>query len=172
MDDREAGATSAESVAASSAFQREAMRSERARIVGILSILAAVFVLIVARAFLAGLSWLLIQSTVLLAVVAAYESGMLWAVRTGIRNDRPLPGWSWTLNVVVETLLPTIALLILTESDLVGPYQALVAPAVLTYFFFITLSTLRLSPPLALVTGLSSAIGQVPDASVGDTERT
>ena len=45
--------------------------------------------------------------------------------------------------------------LILTESEEWGPYRALVAPTVLAYFFFITLSTLRLSPFLARITGFN-----------------
>jgi serine phosphatase RsbU (regulator of sigma subunit) len=147
---------------ASSAFQREAMRSEQVRIVGILTVLGGVFLFFVGRAlFLGGpeeLRLLLLFFALLLAL-AVYEGAMLAAVRRSIRRDRGLPGWSWTLNVVVETLLPTISLLILTESHLSGPYRALVAPAVLTYFFFITLSTLRLSPLLAQVTGGASAIG-------------
>jgi serine phosphatase RsbU (regulator of sigma subunit) len=40
-----------------------------------------------------------------------------------------------------------------------GPFQALVAPALLTYFFFIILSTLRLSPSLSLLTGILASTG-------------
>ena len=39
------------------------------------------------------------------------------------------------------------------------PYQVLVAPAVLIYFLFIILSTLRLSEGLSILTGLMSALG-------------
>jgi serine phosphatase RsbU (regulator of sigma subunit) len=151
-----------EPVVTSSAFQREALRSERIRIIGILSVLGAVFLFFIGRVLVLGGPGefrLFLLFVVLLAAMAAYESTMLSAVRRSIRQDRCLPGWSLTLNVVVETMLPTISLLILTESHVLGPYRALVAPAVLTYFFFITLSTLRLSPLLARVTGASSAVG-------------
>jgi len=151
-----------ESIVASSAFQREALRSERIRIVGILSVLGVVLLFFLGRVlFLGGPGELrlFLLFVVLLAAMAAYESTMLVAVRRALRRDLGLLGWSWTLNVVVETLLPTISLLILTESELFGPYRALVAPAVLTYFFFITLSTLRLSPALARVTGVAATVG-------------
>ena len=103
-----------ESIVASSAFQREALRSERIRIVGILSVLGAVFLFFLGRALLLGGPGelrLFFLFLVLLAAMAAYESTMLVAVRRALRRDRGLPGWSWMLNVVVETLLPTISLL-------------------------------------------------------------
>jgi serine phosphatase RsbU (regulator of sigma subunit) len=151
-----------DSIVDSTAFQREAMRSERIRIAAILSLLAVVGGIVIIRAVVVGAPGderLLLYSSLLLAAMAAYELGMLMAVRRNIRRDRLMPRWLWRVNVVVETLLPTLALLILTESYLFGPYEALVAPAVLSYFFFITLSTLRLKPALAILTGFSSAIG-------------
>lgn len=151
-----------DSLVASRAFQREALRSERVRIMGILSVLGAVFLFSTGRVLLVGDPGqirLLLAFAVVLAALAGYEALMLLAVGRSIRHDRVLPAWSWTLNVMVETSLPTISLLILTESDEWGPYRALVAPAVLAYFFFITLSTLRLSPFLARITGISSAVG-------------
>ena len=132
-----------DSVVESSAFQREAMRSEQVRIMGILSVLGAVFLFATGRALLvggAGQLRMLLAFAIMLAALAAYESFMLLAVRRSIQSDRVLPVWSWTVNVMVETSLPTISLLILTESEEWGPYRALVAPAVLAYYFFITLS--------------------------------
>ena len=176
-------AASAGSIIESTAFRREAMRSERLRIVGMLSVLAVVGVFFIVRSLALASSEdsrLLLWIAVLLAATAGYELGMLVAVRRRIREERTLPEWSWTLNAVVETLLPTLTLLILTESNLFGPYRALGAPVVLSYFFFITLSTLRLSPRLAWVTGLSSAGGysmvvvytllRFPEPPVGSVE--
>ena len=154
----------ADTIIASSAFRREALRSEQIRIIGILAVLGAVFLIATGRALVLGgpaEMRLLVPAVVLLAVMGAYEGTMLLAVRRSIRQDRELPAWCWTVNVVVETLLPTTSLLILTESEAFGPYRALVAPTVLAYFFFITLSTLRLSPGMARLTGLASAIGYV-----------
>ena len=47
------------------------------------------------------------------------------------------------LNVLVESQLPTLGLLLLLASHWMTPYQVLVAPAVFIYFLFIVLSTLR-----------------------------
>jgi len=152
----------ANAIVASSAFQREAMRSERIRIVGILVVLGAVFLFFAGRAFIVGGPAdvrLFLPFAALVAAMAIYESTMLVAVRRSIERDRALPAWCWMVNVVVETLLPTIALLILTESEVYGPYRALGAPAVLAYFFFFILSILRLSPGMARVTGLASTTG-------------
>jgi len=161
---REVEVTEGEAVGASSAFQREVRRSEQARIVGILSVLGVVSAFFVGRALLFGRPAdyrTLLYFALLLATAAIYESGVLRAVRKSIREDRTPPSWFWTLNVVIETLLPTLSLVILTESNLLGPYRALVAPAVLTYFFFISLSALRLDPVLARVTGVAAAGGYV-----------
>ena len=43
----------------------------------------------------------------------------------------------------MESLFPTLGLLLLIESQYVGPYRSLVAPVVLVYLLFIILSTLR-----------------------------
>ena len=146
----------------SRAFQRETMQSEQVRIVGILAVLGTAFLIIITRAIIArGVNEFQTVLTfgALLGVMAAYETAMLVIVRRSSRGDRSLPAWSWIFNVVIESLLPTVALLILTENPAFGPYRALVAPALLSYFFFITLSTLRLSPALARATGISSAVG-------------
>ena len=152
----------ADTIVESSAFRRAALRSERIRIVGILIVLGAVFLIAAARAFVFGgpaEMRLFLSAAILLGTMGAYEGMMLVAVRRSIRQDRELAPWRWTVNVVVETLLPTTSLLILTQNESFGPYRALTAPTVLAYFFFITLSTLRLSPGLARLTGLASAGG-------------
>jgi hypothetical protein len=84
---------------------------------------------------------------------------MLRIVKRALQEAPDVPSERWLLNVIVETQLPTIAILLLIEGQFLGPYQALVAPAVLLYFLFIILSTLRLSPALSLLTGLMSTLG-------------
>jgi len=48
---------------------------------------------------------------------------------------------------------------VLIAMGMTRPYAALVAPVVLIYFLFISLSTLRLSPTLSRLSGISSAAG-------------
>src|SRR5262249_43965670 len=73
------------------------------------------------------------------------------------RHVRP---WVWAVNTVIECLLPSVALLGLTgDRTHLGPYRALVSSSVLIYCLFIILSTLRLSPALCILSGLTSALG-------------
>jgi serine phosphatase RsbU (regulator of sigma subunit) len=83
----------------------------------------------------------------------------LYAVRNALQSDKDISQATWAINVVVESQLPTLALVLLLISQWMTPYQVLVAPAVLIYFLFIILSTLRLSEGLTILTGLMSALG-------------
>ena len=132
------------------AFQLAALKSERYRIVGLLCLLGALMVYAIARGLLAGELRLRLAQTFVLILVIAYEAMMLLIVRRALKRGRQVPGRIWVLNVLIETQLPTITLLLA---------QVLVAPAVLLYFLFIILSTLRLSPGLSLLTGIMSALG-------------
>ena len=89
----------------------------------------------------------------------AYEVVTLRRVTRALaEGTEPNPA-RWISNVVVEALFPTIGLGVLIAMGMTRPYAALVAPVVLTYFLFISLSTLRLSPTLARLSGLCSAVG-------------
>jgi serine phosphatase RsbU (regulator of sigma subunit) len=97
-------------------------------------------------------------SLALVTIGCAYELLMLAFVRRAIRIGRDIPGWVWPVNIFIETMMPTTALLMLAHAEFSYGYRALVAPAVLVYFFFIILSSLRLRPSLCLLTGLFSAL--------------
>ena len=143
----------------SEAFRRAALRSEAYRIEGLLCLLGALMLYVLARGLAAGQMRLLLAEALLVSLAVAYEALMLFVVRRALRRGEDAPRGVWALNVLVETQLPTLALFLLIRSQLMSPAQALVAPAMLVYFFFITLSTLRLSPRLSLLTGLTSALG-------------
>ena len=146
----------------SKAFQAAALRSERVRVVGVLVTLALLLLIAAGRAlfsdsrleihYLPGL-------ILLVGVMMVHEGVMLAVVNRRIAAQKDLPAWGVTVNLLAETLFPTLGLLWLTESPLLGPYRALLAPANLTYFFFILLSTLRLNPSLSRWTGLLSGAG-------------
>ena len=146
----------------SDAFARAALRSERVRVLGLLWTLAALMVVAAVRAVAYGAPGelrLLVSMIGLAAVITAYEAVMLRFINRSIAAERLAPAWVWYANIFVETLFPTAALLLLTESGYMRPYQALVAPAGLLYFFFIILSTLRLSPTLSRLTGVFAGAG-------------
>src|SRR3954471_4661059 len=144
------------------AFRKAILESERTRILCLLSILAIVLMLVATRALTMGISEqqaLLPRFIALVSVSAAYEGLMLTLVRRAIRRDSDIPDWAWFVTIGVEALIPTAAVLMLTESPFIGPYRALAAPAAHAYSFFIILSALRLRPVLSFQTGLASALG-------------
>jgi serine phosphatase RsbU (regulator of sigma subunit) len=116
-------------------------------------------VILLARVIVTGERELFVEALVLLAAIGAFEWLMLRRVTRVIQAQRQVSFAMRLLNVFVESLLPTAALILLSARGMLGPYRALVAPAVLLYLFFIVLSTLRLSPKLSVFTGVFSAAG-------------
>ena len=88
--------------------------------------------IVLARALVTGVQSQLAdlpQIIALVAVAAAYEVLALTIVGRTLRRGADLPDWAWGINIVVEALIPTVAVLIITESRFIGPYRALAAPA-------------------------------------------
>jgi serine phosphatase RsbU (regulator of sigma subunit) len=150
------------------AFKRATLQSERSRIIGLLILLSASALLVLFRASIStnqAEKRVVPKAIFLVVVVIAYEGLMLKRVGRKIQESQDFPRWFWGVNFFIETLLPTGLLFLLTESPYLGPYRALVAPAVLTYFLGMILSTLRLSPQLSRLTGLYSAGGYLAVAA-------
>ena len=146
----------------SDAFAQATLRSERVRVVGLIWSLGAAAVVAGVRVAMFGQPGegpVMALMVGLAAALAGYEALMLRFLTRSIADDRVIPPMLWTANVFIETLLPTLAIFLLAESGYVGPYQALVAPAGLVYFFFMSLSTLRLNPSLCRLTGVFAASG-------------
>ncbi len=145
----------------SEAFRKAALQSECTRILLLLVILAAVLAVVVSRTLIARVpeQFETLPRTVgLILIATAYEGMMFVYVRWAISRDRDLPLFAWLVNIGVETLFPTVAIIILTGSAFMGPYRALTAPAAHAYYFFIVLAALRLRPVLCFVTGLATAL--------------
>jgi serine phosphatase RsbU (regulator of sigma subunit) len=145
----------------SPAFRRAALASEKLRVLGLLVILTVVLAFTAVRAPWLGVEHVELQRQFLALLVAyiAYEAFRLAVVFRCIRAGRDLPLWSWAFNLLLESALPTLGLLLLTRSPSMGPYRALAAPMVSAYFLFILLSILRLSPLASLMSGLLAAAG-------------
>ncbi len=144
------------------AFRDATLRSDRTRIIVILAALGVLALLTALR--IVVFAWSTAGRTlgamvIYLGAAALYEVFMLRSVNRAIGAGSSLPAGIWVINVLVETLVPTVALVLMIMTGLVNPYQALVAPVVLTYFIFIALSTLKLSPLLASLAGVFSAVG-------------
>ncbi len=144
----------------SRAFRLAQLQSDRIRI---LAVIASLCVLVVAtmlrRLIFAGESEkpLLTLFPVFFIVMIGYELLMLYQVRRAQRLEADLSTPTVILTVFVETLFPTTGIILLIVTGLVTPYMALVAPIALTYFLFVILSTLRLSPMLARLTAVFCA---------------
>jgi serine phosphatase RsbU (regulator of sigma subunit) len=143
----------------SEAFQRAKLHSESYRIVGILCLLGALLIWTILRSVAAGHLQLLIAQAGLTVIAIAYEVFMLRLVKRALAGKGRLPSAVSVLNAFVEAQIPTLTMFLLIRSQLLSPYHVLVAPAMLAYFLFIILSTLNLSPSLAIFTALSAAIG-------------
>jgi serine phosphatase RsbU (regulator of sigma subunit) len=143
----------------SKAFEHAALKSEAYRITGLLVLLGAITIYTTARGLGTRLFGLLFAELLLLGVAIAYEAVMLTLVKRALAGQRSVPSAVWGLNILIETQIPTAMLFVLIVSHLVNPYLVLAAPVMLSYFFFIILSTLRLSPKLSISTGVMSALG-------------
>lgn len=146
----------------STAFWHAALRSERLRIVGLIVLVSLAAIFVTVRRF----AWTEPEQgrgfPSLLATIGGlvfYESVMLAIVARAIRRERQLAAWTWWLNSFVELAFPTLLLWLQTRYFYAGAYWALVTPVVPSFFLFIILSTLRLSPMLCLATGVFSAAG-------------
>ena len=142
-------------------LRQATLKSERIRIIGLIVVFFFILIVFAIRAVFGGLPeqlHLLPHLTALILAAVAYESLMLSMVGRAINKRRDLPIWVWSANAGMEAMIPTIALILLTESSFMGPYLALSAPATHSYYIFIILSTLRLRPSLCFLTGLACAI--------------
>src|SRR5689334_18644568 len=143
----------------SKAFQRAALSSESQRIIGLLCMLGALMLGVIVRNLATGQFQLLYWQPLALALAIGCEAFTLAMVKRALRTEQDVAPTVWLFNVLIESGLPTLTLFLLIESQYMNPYQALFAPAVLLYFLFIILSTLRLRPSLSALTGLLSALG-------------
>ena len=143
----------------SEAFQRAEITSEAYRTTGLLCLLGALAIFVIARGIVIGDFLLLALQLAFLAVVIVHEVRMLRALKRALRNEGEIRPDKWVINVLLESQIPTVALLLLLTGPWLSPHQVLVAPAVLVYFLLIILSTLRLNPSLIVLTGLLSAVG-------------
>ena len=143
----------------SKAFERAALKSESYRVLGILILLAAMLLFVIARAIVTGKYLLVTIQAAILILIAAHEANLWRAIKNALKGDGEVRSQKWVWNVFIESQIPTIALFVLIATRWFTPYQILVAPIVLVYFLLIILSTLRLNPTLTLLTGILSSLG-------------
>ena len=137
------------------------LRSERLRVrIVIAAMLAAFAVRTVRTAILFNREnlnlW--VVTSAFIAVILICEVLVLRAVDRAIGQERDLPQAVWIANIVAETCLPSLGLAFLSGAVPDLAYKPLANPAVLIYFIFIILSTLRLDPATCRISGGVAAV--------------
>ncbi len=142
------------------AFRQAHLKSERLRLIIVLAAIAIAFLFRTLRVLTHSSGenislWLVTLG--LLAPFAAYELLILVQINRALREQRELAGLAWIVNVIVENALPALGIVLVSSQAIEPLYRPLVHPAVLSFFLFITLSTLRLNPALCRLSGFVAA---------------
>jgi len=151
------------------AFREALLKSEHLRIRIVLGAIIAAFLLRTIRGITLGggrenfVSWLMMLG--LLSLFVTYEFVMLRAVNRAIQRVRELGNWIWLSNILLETLLPALAVAFLSSASIDPIYRPLANPAGLAFFVFIILSTLRLNPALCRPSGVTAAVSYLAAAA-------
>ncbi len=145
----------------SAAFQNAELQSERLRIFALLSLIAFSVLVTFIRVFVLRTAprttpWL--WSFLLASVVFAYELWMLRKVELTLRTSGRLSIQFWILSTVLETSIPAFVIAFLASVELDVVYRPLATPAVLVFFLFIIVSTLRLSPWISILSGTVACV--------------
>lgn len=149
--------------AASNGALRLALQaSEGRRLAVVLALLAVTFGVGLVRHFthgraLGGAAFL--PTMGLLGFAVAYAIALLVVARRANARGDLLPVPVWTISVVLESLLPTVAILILLRKSTLPALEALTAPALVQYGTIILLSILRMRPALCVLAGFVAALG-------------
>lgn len=145
----------------SAAFQNAELASERLRIFGVLGFLGLFILVSFMRTFVVRTVSLSTEwgwSLVLASAAIGYEFWVLRRVQLALKGEGSLPPTFWILSTVVETSIPALAIAFLASRHTEVAYRPLASPAVLVFFIFIILSTLRLSPRICILSGVVASV--------------
>lgn len=146
---------------ASAAFHHAELQSERLRILGVLSFVTIFAVSTWVRVFVirtASTTTPWAWNFGLAAAIAIYELWMLRRVNLALNSGRTFPARFWILSTILETSLPALAIAFLASPDVEPAYRPLATPAVLVFFIFIILCTLRLSVWICFLSGAIASV--------------
>jgi serine phosphatase RsbU (regulator of sigma subunit) len=148
----------------SPAFRQALRQSERLRIYILLASIALILVFRGIRTIVAPTQENVSTFYLFLLMVcfvACLEFATLLALKRAIREQRPMAGSFWFLNILVELSLPAISIATistLTGNAMAPEYRPLANPTFLLYFLLLTLSILRLNPPLSVLCGFFASL--------------
>ena len=146
----------------SGSFREAELRSERTRVLVILGVLGALLALVLIRAIVTlaeghpGHAW---PFALALGLTTVYEAAWLAFIGRTIALDLSVPRLLWMASILIESLLPTAAVLLQVHTPLIGPQRALTSPVLLVYLLFAILSALHLDPILSRLAGGVAAAG-------------
>jgi len=152
----------------SAAFHQAQLQSERLRILCVLSFIAILTVVTVVRVYVIrtaseGTPWVWIL--ILACTVAVYELWMLRRVELALKSGQSVPSWYWVISTILETSIPAFAIAFLVHPQIENVYRPLATPAVLIFFIFIILSTLRLNLWICWLSGVVATLSYIAAAS-------
>ena len=145
----------------SAAFQNAELKSEHLRIFAVLVFVAVFIIVTTVRVFVVRTaaettSWM--WSYILASVVTGYELWTLRTVNVCLKTGASLSGRFWIISTILETSAPALAVAFLTSQRVEVAYRPLASPAVLVFFIFIILSTLRLDPWITVLSGMVASV--------------
>src|SRR6201985_2699159 len=149
----------------STASQLPRLKSERLRILILLSVIGLVFVVRSFRTVLYYNSgnlhlWMIMSAC--LAMVVLYELLMLRAVDRALQAGRTLPRAVWIANIILETSLPAFFIALFSGNEIEPAYRPLANPATLVFFVFLFFI---IPPPRHLIPAAGRLSGIVATAS-------
>jgi serine phosphatase RsbU (regulator of sigma subunit) len=149
------------------AFQQALLRSERLRILILVGAIGAAFIARTIRTIVLHRRddlhlWL--PTFLLVALAVGYEYLMLRIINHAIQIGGDLKKATWIINIIVESCLPALAVAFLSSASIDPAYRPLANPAVLLFFVFIILSTLRLNPMACRLSGLVASVSYLAAA--------
>jgi len=147
----------------SAAFQKALLKSERHRIFGVVTFVSVFTAIVALRIAIYG-SKMNPWGIVALVLLVAYEFVLLRTVNRSLRQDKKLPTGLWLLTVLLESSFPAIGIAFLSSPRLEPAYRPLATPWVLTFFPFLILSVLRLSPRACRFAGFIAAVSYLAAA--------
>src|SRR3954468_15563493 len=136
----------------SSAFEAALLKTERLRIIGIIVIVTVFAITGTIRIYLFGshMNHIGVYGSFLFI---AYELLTLRTVNRSIKSELILPKMFWMRNMVIEMMMPALALAFLVSDRIAIEYRPLASSWVLLFFPFLILSTLRLSFAISFLAG-------------------
>jgi serine phosphatase RsbU (regulator of sigma subunit) len=138
-------------------FELQRGEARRAEILG--GVLLVIVAVALVRQFL-GIGGATFASFFLTTIFAGIAIGYAMTIRRivqrAIAEDRLLPERFWLWSVVIESTLPTLAIVLVAWFTRLPPMDAVRGPGMLLYFIFAVAAVLRLRPRLCVLGGVLS----------------